>query len=483
MKLDAILKKTEKKAVNAEPVKKKSGYVSNDRPYDYFADLKKEDVKSGIKVAKQVKNTALQPEEIKTPFFGASQIFASTELPKKSEPMVDKNLNKNTQSSVNVGEKIYDSVTHDYFDNNQPHITPFVLPLTQGKGSLEPGTRTLKTDKEPRASENLPPDRLGENKKVETPKNFAHSNYVPPKVEKKPKAYASKNVPAVSSLVGLQKTVLVFLYQECKKARSQITAELTLSYLSDLTGLKDYVVKKTISRLEEKGFVTRPEFKNGRGGWTKYSVVDFAYQELLIIEKDRGFEPYQPQGEKLRGEVKEVFTNFEANMPDEWLSINIKPLEEIKFTKQHVYQIFKQKILDAQMVQDSIYAFAFDLKNNKKSEGLKLSPTNFFMGILRKGEPYLPPENYESPQERALRLYSQRRRLEEQKKQKQEEEAKTIAFEEWVKETPDEELKSLCPGKHGEDLTSVIAKGYLHKYFNENVWESAKQKIQQEMND
>ena len=336
---------------------------------------------------------------------------------------------------------MYGNVAHDYFDDNQPHMAPFI----------------------------------NQDTKVEPSQNFVQPKYVSPHTEKKqqPKAQA----PSFSGLVGLQKTILVYLYQECKKARSQVTTELTIAYLSELTDLKDYVVKKTISRLEGKGYITRPEFKNGRGGWTKYSVVDSVYQELLTIEKERGLEAYQPKTTNKAVDIKEPSTDFDMRLPEEWQNINIDPLEDIKFTKQHVLQLYKQKILDADMVQDSIYAFAFDLKNNKKGEGLKLSPTNFFMGILRKGEPYLPPENYESPKDKALRLYNQRKRIEEDRKKKQEEEAKKLALEEWIRETPDEDLKTFCPGKYGEDLTSVMAKGYLHKYFNENIWEKKKVEI------
>ena len=57
------------------------------------------------------------------------------------------------------------------------------------------------------------------------------------------------------------------------------------------------------------------------------------------------------------------------------------------------------------LIQESINAFAFNLKENNKGKGLKTSPLNYLMGILRSGIPYAPPSNYESPESRAMNIY------------------------------------------------------------------------------
>ena len=82
MKLDAILKKTEKKAVKVAPVKRKAGYVSNDRPYDYLADVNPE------------------PSPVKL----AVDTLGEEENEKNIRDNIDESLNKNVQSSVNAGE-------------------------------------------------------------------------------------------------------------------------------------------------------------------------------------------------------------------------------------------------------------------------------------------------------------------------------------------------------------------------------------------
>ena len=138
-------------------------------------------------------------------------------------------------------------------------------------------------------------------------------------------------------------------------------------------------------------------------------------------------------------------------LSDEWKSINIEPLNSIGFTSTHLAQIASQNLLSAAIVQDSINAFAFDLQENKKGASIKKGdPTNFFMGILRNGKPYAPPSNYESPQDKAMRIYLDRKREAEQSRAAMEKEAFDYAFKDWFSKLSDEEkIRLLPPGTRG----------------------------------
>lgn len=100
----------------------------------------------------------------------------------------------------------------------------------------------------------------------------------------------------------------------------------------------------------------------------------------------------------------------------EWQNIDIEPLSKIGFTTIHLSQIAEQNKLQPQAVQDSIYAFAFDLQENNKAKSIKGDPINYFMGILRNGRVYTFPSNYESPQDKAMRLYTEQKEAIAQKK-------------------------------------------------------------------
>ena len=98
----------------------------------------------------------------------------------------------------------------------------------------------------------------------------------------------------------------------------------------------------------------------------------------------------------------EEFKIQKIDLSEDWLNIDIEPLKDIGFTKTHLEQIASQKLLLPEIVQNSIYAFSFDLVENNKAKELKGQPINFFMGILRKGNPYASPANYESPKDKAI---------------------------------------------------------------------------------
>ena len=89
-----------------------------------------------------------------------------------------------------------------------------------------------------------------------------------------------------SELVGLQRNIIILICHECKNSRSKTTEALTLEHLSITLKCSTGVVKTTIQRLEKKGCLLRKEFKNGRGGWSKYELPDNIYHDAVRSETD-----------------------------------------------------------------------------------------------------------------------------------------------------------------------------------------------------
>jgi predicted transcriptional regulator len=73
-------------------------------------------------------------------------------------------------------------------------------------------------------------------------------------------------------LVGSQKEVIDLIFNECVLTGSLITPPITIEYILKNRNLAKNTVRKTIQRLEKKGFISREKFKNGRGGWTQYKL-------------------------------------------------------------------------------------------------------------------------------------------------------------------------------------------------------------------
>ena len=89
-----------------------------------------------------------------------------------------------------------------------------------------------------------------------------------------------------SKLVGLQREIIIFICGECKNSRSKVTESLSLEYISKSLKRSNGAVKTTLQRLEIKKCIKRVDFKNGRGGWSKYEVPDDVYHDVLRNETD-----------------------------------------------------------------------------------------------------------------------------------------------------------------------------------------------------
>ncbi len=139
--------------------------------------------------------------------------------------------------------------------------------------------------------------------------------------------------------------------------------------------------------------------------------------------------------------------------------------------------------MPAELVQGSIYAFDFDLRENNKAKSITGDPINFFMGILRKGKPYAPTSNYESPQDKAMRIYRERMSEIEQKRVEAEKEAINLAFNDWFIQLSDEQKKNFLPemfrhNTNSEKLgKSKILESTARSHFETEIWPKEKGKI------
>lgn len=313
-----------------------------------------------------------------------------------------------------------------------------------------------------------------------------------------------KNHVCFSQLVGLQKKIIIFIYENCKISRCNESQQLTVDFINSYCKTTKSSIKKAIQRLIKKGCLIRKSFKDGRSGWTTYEFPDYLYYEIIHIESKIKLEPNwsqsrvnietqlgtQPESTIASSScinIKTTTTDNAVNVTgvvisEEWQNIDIVPLSQIGFTITHLNQIALQNKLSSQIVQDSIYAFAFDLENNAKAKTIKGDPINFFMGILRNGKPYLSPSNYESPQDKAMRLYMERKRETEQKRLGIEKEAISLAFGDWFAQLTDNQKREFLPEMFRN--TPRLEKNKLlessaRNHFEAEVWATKKNEILQ----
>ncbi len=245
-------------------------------------------------------------------------------------------------------------------------------------------------------------------------------------------------------------------------------------------------VKTALRRLLKTSLIQLNEYERGPNrGITSYRLTQNAHELLaskVVIDR-LGFKRVQTGSETgsngfpsssskdlktTTTQNPEMVTDNAMNLSPDWLSIDLSPLASVGFTQAHLIQVIRQGNLTSSEVQDSIHFFAFDLKRNGKGRELKGPPLSFFMGILRKGLPYAPSENYESPADEARnqrRVFLERK---ERERQITEQRILDLEFSEWRRGLATNELARLLPDfAHRPGPTQDSA---LKSYFESHVW-------------
>ena len=340
-------------------------------------------------------------------------------------------------------------------------------------------------------------------------------------------------------MIGIQKNITLFIYDNCKISPTKISLPITIKYISECCNIPYFSIKKTIQRLSDKNILHRVESKNGRGGWATYKLNEVVYQEILHVDlhtdlvknwRQTGDKPEtnrRQTGDKLETKNSKLETNWrqtgdklgvkletklETNasssssyykkttttsaeqdgsisdqIEPQW-NLDIASLEKIGFSQNHLLQIAKRKSLEAHLVQESIYAFAHDLENNAVQ--INSSPLNFFMGILNKSQPYVSRSaQYETPKEKAMRLFLEREARLKQQTQEIEMTLMQKMRSEWFSKMSFEEQATKAKEVHSQLETGKDAPASyrpsqmiatLEKYFEFFVWPEIKQSTYQQ---
>lgn len=202
----------------------------------------------------------------------------------------------------------------------------------------------------------------------------------------------------ITALVGLQKRLLIFMFNECKKVCSRHTPPLTISYMGEHLNIAVGSIKTSVARLCDKAFITIESYKNGRGGWSVYEIPDDIYKELLHMETQHKLDtnltqttykldtqPNTQPNTSVSSSSSNILITTTTNNDSEW-SFDISPFRGFGFTHTHLLQLEKACI-DPNLVEQSLYEFKFDFENNSLPP-IKTGNINFLMGLFRKGVAY-----------------------------------------------------------------------------------------------
>ncbi|GEM_PF-2006476 len=231
----------------------------------------------------------------------------------------------------------------------------------------------------------------------------------------------------ISTLIGVQRKLLLYVFEACKKSRSHVTEPLSINHLSSALEIHLGSIKTSIARLCEKEFIKINSYKNGRGGWSIYEIHDHIYKELLQMETQHKLHTNLTQtthkvDTKLNTQPNTTLSSSSSfynnktttnDLPDEW-NFDISMYEKnFGFKLSQVKQLASLNIITPLNVEQSLLEFNYDFEN-KSLPVIKTNNLNFLMGLLRTGNCYVS-ENYRNEQEKAIKLMAERA---EKKKQK-----------------------------------------------------------------
>ncbi len=204
----------------------------------------------------------------------------------------------------------------------------------------------------------------------------------------------------ISTLVGLQKKLLLYIFEACKKSCSYVTEPLSINHISHTLEIPPGSIKTSIKRLCEKKFIKINSIKNGRGGWSIYEIVNDIYNELLQMETKYKVNTNYTQNEhkantKLNTQPNTMISSSSSSLnlketttslSDEW-NFDITPYARLGFTQTQIKQLAALGSISASEVEQSLIEFSYDIDNNKLPP-IKTSKINFLMGLLRSGHSY-----------------------------------------------------------------------------------------------
>ena len=284
-----------------------------------------------------------------------------------------------------------------------------------------------------------------------------------------------------TSLIGLQRKIVNFIYNSCKIARNKFTHPISIGYLSEQCETTKVSAKKNLQRLENKGIIIRKTYKDGRGGWTQYELNEKIFQEALHQESTSknisNLRDNEVQDKiDVINEGNSKF-NIATELPDDWLNIDISDASEFGFTLDHLYQLYRTGNCDPRLIERSLEHFLFDLKNNSKLINIKTEPISYFMGIIKRSGVYSAPNNYQTKKEIAMRAYIENEKNVQERECALEEKMIDLKFQKWLSGLGEEEKQKIIPDNLKNIQINAPKIAALRTYFKNVVFEHKEDKI------
>jgi len=290
----------------------------------------------------------------------------------------------------------------------------------------------------------------------------------------------------ILTLTGLQLDLVIFIYDLCKRSGSRISDPIAISFLASSCETTAKSAQESLRRLQQKGFLNREKFKNGRGGWTQYSIPEVVFKELSQLESYNKLPTKLPQTynkppSQLTTELptsspivvvsnlnSKNTTNIGSGISDEPCFVIPPELSGKVSFRQLSEFVLAGKISESDL-QLSLDAFAYDLRHNLVSIKFSNNPVGLLIGAIKNNGSYNSAKYVESVKAE-LRPFIESQRVASAQKQELKASKEWEIFQTFKQENPDSyknlEQKVLNLGFNGallEDFTFLEYKKEILK--------------------
>jgi hypothetical protein len=399
------------------------------------------------------------------------------------------------------------SSDYDFDDENEVPSFSRILDKTKSiEKDTSPQTETRNKDvTNPEQTRNKPVMAEVEtrNKDVTETRN---SSYAKTETRNKPVAQTvtnpeqTRNKPVMdlgfNSATTFQKEILSCIYHSMKSSIDKSTPPMSLTHFGACLGKHDSKGLESLRvvalRLEKMGLLIRSKIRNGRGGWTQYSLPQKVYSDIREFET-RNEPVINPEHSRNKPVTKPVTTDLSSSRDvflkdssttqepvtvfDQIGSLDLSSLREFGIT----HETFKRAVqLHPMVTIEAVSDLSFrlsELFKNPKERAKIQNARGFVIKLVEQlAQGITPLDHIETADERLMREYAV---LAKQKKLEQQDFENALlqaAFEKWDKETLEEDKFQKVPlaqsAPAGNPRVAVF-----REYYREQVWPEEREAI------
>lgn len=298
---------------------------------------------------------------------------------------------------------------------------------------------------------------------------------------------------SIYKLSRVESQIFAFIMRLCVANGSKKTPSITYDQIATASSTTNASAKTLVARLINKGFLARVSFTKGPGSTTIYMVPDDSYQAFLF--KNHSLVNFEIRNQNVNNTETSLQTSTRTELssssiynkinttteecrtetvPEIWKQIKVPEILRTNgITETHAKQVLmdKDNVLSLEDVQESFENFATDLEH--KVLNIKLSPVQFFMGILRKNRTKYESKFVADNLKNEIEAHFKSTQVKDESLKLKAQSELIEKFQKWADELTQDEKNTFAPPnqfvEEGSATQEIMLKSYFMKNFGFEV--------------